>query len=122
MPDITVLTTERMGCLSPVDGKIHGAPDMVAEVTSGDALRDRLHKFEIYLRNGVLWYWIVDQATLAIEEYRATPEGCLRVSSVTPGQTFAPGLFPGLTIDLAALMGVTPEPQPGNDVRPSESE
>jgi Uma2 family endonuclease len=122
IPDIAVLTTERMSYLNPVDGKIRGVPDMVAEVTSGDAVRDRVHKFEVYLRNGVPWYWIVDQTTLAIEEYRATPEGYLRVSSVAPGQTFTPGLFPGLTIDLVALLGVTPEPQREDTVRPPESE
>jgi Uma2 family endonuclease len=54
----------------------------------------------------VAWYWIIDGETLAIEEYRATPEGYVRVASVIAGEEFRPALFPGLTINLTALLGI----------------
>jgi Uma2 family endonuclease len=112
IPDFGFLAADRLDLISPIDHKIHGVPDLVTEVLSADEGRDRIRKFETYYRNGVLWYWIVSTSTLAIEEYHATPQGYVRVSSVASGETFRPGLFPDLEIDLAALLGITPdEPQ-----------
>jgi len=39
-------------------------------------------------------------------EYRLTPEGYLVAQSSALGEEFKPGLFPGLTINLAELLGV----------------
>jgi Uma2 family endonuclease len=105
--DISFVAVERLDDLhSDPDRKIHGAPDLVVEVTSSDPSRDRVTKFRVYYENEVSWYWIVDGETLAIEEYRATPEGYVRVASVAAGEEFQPALFPGLTINLVALLGV----------------
>jgi Uma2 family endonuclease len=107
IPDIGFVTRDRIEELvGPIDRKIHGVPDLVIEVTSTNPERDRVHKFRIYYENSVPWYWIVDGETLAIEEYRATPEGYVRAASVAAGEEFQPALFPGLTIDLAALLGI----------------
>ena len=86
------------------DQKIHGVPDLAVEVTSSEPERDRLHKLHIYRDNRVPWYWIIDSKNLAIEEYRATPEGYVRKASIAGGEEFRPGLFPGLVINLAALL------------------
>lgn len=110
IPDLTFLATEHLSMIDPRDKKIHGVPDLVVEVLSSIPQRDRVRKFEVYYRNGVPWYWIVDSQTLAIEEYQHTPEGYLRTASVEAGQEFRPRLFPGLTIHLADLLGVTPPP------------
>jgi Uma2 family endonuclease len=108
IPDLAYLSTERMHLLHPTDRKIHGSPDLVVEVTSSTPARDRVHKFRGYYGNGVPWYWIIDSNTLAIEEYHATPEGYLRTASVALGEEFRPQLFPGLAINLAALLGMEP--------------
>ena len=79
-------------------------PDLAVEVTSSEPERDRLHKLHIYCDNRVPWYWIIDSKNLAIEEYRATPEGYVRKASIAGGEEFRPGLFPGLVINLAALL------------------
>jgi len=106
IPDISFVSTERVDdLLGFPDRKIHGAPDLVVEVTSSNPERDRVRKFRVYYENGVPWYWVVDGETLAIEEYRATPEGYLRVGSTEAGEVFRPKLFPELSIDLAALVG-----------------
>lgn len=106
IPDVRFVSTERLDeRLGHPDRKIHGAPDLVVEVTSSSPERDRVSKFRVYYENGVPWYWIVDGETLAIEEYRATPEGYLRVSSTAAGERFRPRLFPEHSIDLAALVG-----------------
>jgi Uma2 family endonuclease len=104
VPDFGFLAMNHMEALSPIDGKIHGTPTMVAEVTSTDGARDRTRKFHVYLANGVEWYWLITQS-LIIEEYRATEGGYVRVSSIAPGEVFRPQLFPGLEINLAELLG-----------------
>jgi len=112
IPDLAFLATARLHLLQAGDRKIHGSPDLVVEVTSSMPERDRVHKFRIYYDNGVPWYWIVDSTTLAIEEYHATSQGYLRVASVGAGEVFQPQAFPGLTIDLQALLGVNPHAPP----------
>jgi Uma2 family endonuclease len=108
IPDLSYLSNERMHLLSPTDRKLHGSPDLAVEVTSSAPARDRVHKFRVYYGNGVPWYWIIDANTLAIEEYQATPQGYLRTASVASGEEFRPQLFPGLMINLQALLGVEP--------------
>ena len=105
IPDLTYLSTERLNLISPEDEKIHGVPSLVVEVTSSEPDRDRIHKFQIYYDNGVPWYWIVDSDTLTIEEYQATAEGYLRKASIAAKEAFRPQLFPGLVINLSALLG-----------------
>jgi Uma2 family endonuclease len=108
IPDLSFLSTDRLHLLDPTDRKIHGSPDLVVEVTSSTPARDRVHKFRVYYDNAVRWYWIVDSDTLAIEEYHATPEGYLRTASIAAGEEFHPRLFPGLSLNLTAVLGVTP--------------
>jgi Uma2 family endonuclease len=103
VPDFGILTATNTGIRSPIDGKIHGTPSMVAEVTSSDDARDRTRKFHVYLDNGVEWYWLITQS-LIIEEYHAVASGYVRVSSTAPGEVFRPQLFPGLEIKLATLL------------------
>jgi Uma2 family endonuclease len=105
IPDFTFLSTGHMHLHSSTDRKIHGTPDLVVEITSGTPARDRVHKFRVYFENGVPWYWIIDQESLAIEEYHATPEGYLRTASVAGGEEFRPHMFPELVINLAVLVG-----------------
>jgi Uma2 family endonuclease len=109
IPDLSYLATDHLSRFSPIDRKIHGAPDLVIEILSTDENRDRIEKFRIYFANGVAWYWIIDPLTLAIEEYEATPQGYLRVASVEAGEDFQPKLFPGLTINLAQMLGIEAE-------------
>jgi Uma2 family endonuclease len=106
VPDLQFISTAHLNLINPEDQKVHGVPDLVVEITSSDPDRDRVHKFQVYFDNGVPWYWIVDSENLAIEEYRATPEGYVRKSSVSAGKEFRPGLFPGLAINLATLLAL----------------
>jgi Uma2 family endonuclease len=107
IPDLSFVSIGRSDLLDPEDGKIHGSPDLVVEITSSDPERDRVHKFRIYYNNGVPWYWIVDGETLAIEEYHATADGYLRTATVAGGEEFRPQLFAELSINLAVLIDVT---------------
>jgi Uma2 family endonuclease len=104
IPDIAFLTNQNLGMFNAVDRKIHGAPDLAVEITSSNEARDRAHKFHLYYKNGVEWYWLISSKTLLIEEYRSTPEGYVRISSTESGETFSPQFFPGLSINLATLL------------------
>jgi Uma2 family endonuclease len=105
IPDFSFLSTGRLHLVDPIDRKIHGAPDMVGEVTSSDPARDRQHKFQVYYANGVMWYWLIDAETLAVEEYQAAPQGYQLVTSAAGGAEFRSQAFPGFAVNLAALLG-----------------
>lgn len=52
---------------------VRGAPDLVVEVLSpGTAKNDRTRKKDAYEQHGVREYWIVDPASLSIEQYILT--------------------------------------------------
>ena len=113
IPDLGFVSAEKRGLISTLDGKIHGAPDLVVEVVSQDEARDRAHKFRVYYDNGVLWYWLVGATSLVIEEYQATSQGYQCVSTTSAGQPFHPALFAGLVIDLGSLLGIPAGPEGG---------
>lgn len=113
IPDLTFVAEANSGLFDPQDDKIHGVPDLVIEITSTAASRDRVRKFRRYEKNGVRWYWLVDQ-DLVIEEYQWTSQGYLRAATVDSGETFAPKIFPGLIFDLAEMLGVSVPPEPEN--------
>ena len=115
-PDLVFLAAHHLDRYSDADGRIHGAPDLAVEILSpGTERRDRTTKLRAYQQAGVAWYWLVRPGDLWIEEYRLTPEGYVLAQAAPPGESFSPGLFPGLSIDLAALMGETvkTEEEPG---------
>lgn len=106
VPDLVFLSQSHGERYSPERGRIVGAPDLVVEIVSpASASRDRVAKFNAYREAGVLWYWLIDSQSLAIEEYRLMPEGYLAVARVAAGEIFRPQLFPELGLNLAELMG-----------------
>ncbi len=53
------------------DTRLHGAPDLVVEVTSrGTKLRDKRDKFRVYERVGVREYWLVDPDEAFLEVWQ----------------------------------------------------
>ena len=104
IPDLVYLAREHLERYLDEDGKIHGTPDLVIEILSQNRARDEVKKFTIYQDAGVPWYWIIDAIALTIEEYRLTPDGYLRASTVDNGEDFRPHLFEGLVINLAQLL------------------
>ncbi|MDI6792410.1 MAG: Uma2 family endonuclease [bacterium] len=105
VPDLVYLAQEHLDRMGN-DGKIHGAPDLVVEVSSpGTVSRDRVTKFNAYLEAGVSWYWIIDPQELTIEEYNRHEDGYYwRTKSIDAGDVFRPDLFPGLELNLKEMM------------------
>ncbi len=106
VPDLVYLASEHRDRYSAGQGRIVGAPDLAVEIVSpASASRDRVAKFNAYRQAGVSWYWLIDSQSLAIEEYRLSPDGYLAAARVDVGETFRPQLFPELAINLAVLLG-----------------
>ncbi len=104
VPDLSYLATEHLTRFAN-DIAIQGSPDLVVEVLSpSTAVRDKSRKLITYQKTAVPWYWLIDEDLLIIE-YKNTPEGFLLTQIVAPPDPFTPQLFPGLTINLAELMG-----------------
>lgn len=118
IPDLAFIVKERLEQLIAPDEKIHGVPDLVAEVVlPSTRRRDRVSKFQTYWEAGVPWYWLIDSETLAIQEFEYTPEGYLCRATILPGKVFEPKLFPGLKIDMQALTGIEVTLDDEDDIR-----
>jgi Uma2 family endonuclease len=110
VPDLSYLSHDHLDRFVE-DVAIVGPPDLVVEISSpSTAARDNSIKLETYQQTGVPWCWIIDTETLVIHEYKNTAEGYLLAKIVAPGAAFAPAIFPGLTFNLAELMGESEAP------------
>jgi len=119
-PDLFFLATERLSQYDEDRGVITGPPSLIIEVVSPkSASRDRVSKFEHYRAAGVEWYWLIDPQEINVEEYHLRDGFYVRTASVATGEVFRPGVFPGLEIDLAALvarpMGAEEETEPRSE-------
>jgi Uma2 family endonuclease len=104
VPDVSYLSTNNLPRFAN-DLAIQGPPDLVVEVLSpSTAVHDKSRKLITYQKSGVPWYWLIDEELLIIE-YKNTPEGYLLTQIIAPPDPFSPQLFPGLTVNLAELMG-----------------
>lgn len=105
VPDLVFLAKERFALIE--EGKrVVGPPDLVVEILSpATASKDQTVKLKAYQQAGVPWYWIVDPEELVILEHKNTAEGYLLSQIVIPPDSFSPGVFAGLTFNLAELMG-----------------
>ncbi|MEW5985694.1 MAG: Uma2 family endonuclease [Chloroflexota bacterium] len=102
-PDLSYLSTEHLERFEN-EIAIAGPPDLVVEISSL-APRDLTTKLHTYQQAGTPWYWIVVTDFLVIQEYQNTPEGYLLSQGIAFGETFSPRLFPGLSFNLAEMMG-----------------
>ncbi|MCL4861614.1 MAG: Uma2 family endonuclease [Caldilineaceae bacterium] len=105
VPDLVYLTTAHLGRVQ-ADGRLHGAPDLVAAILSPSTrMRDRSTKLQAYHQAGARWYWLIEPEDLTIEELEWTERGYLVAQTVAPGQLFTPAIFPDLALDLPTLIG-----------------
>jgi Uma2 family endonuclease len=104
VPDIVFLAKEHGERLR--DGRLWGPADLCVEIESpGDRPRLMRRKYRDYARYGVPWYWLVrvDEGEVFVEENENRQGEFVVQQEVESGNWFAPGLFPGLEVNLAVL-------------------
>jgi len=77
---------------------------LLVEVSDSSLSYDRGAKLALYARFGVPEVWIVDLAGAAVEVYRQPKDGTYSSRERRTNGSLAPGLVPGVIIDVAALL------------------
>jgi Uma2 family endonuclease len=104
-PDVIYLSRERYHLLT--ENCLRGAPDLAVEVLSpSTGRRDRLEKSRLYLRFGVMEYWVADPASQTVEVFSAMEGGWLLAGVYGPEDTIASPLLPGLAIPGQEIFGL----------------
>ena len=100
-PDVLFVSGERLAILQD---RVRGIPDLVIEVVSESAPeRDRIVKRDVYARNGVDEYWLVELVTqsvevLTINDTAYTPHGYFEIND-----TLTSPKLPGLDVPVADI-------------------
>ena len=92
--------------------RVEGPPDLVVEIISGTARRDRVEKLDLYARYGVPEYWIVDPDSQVIE-FLVNEGGRFVVQSPANDRYRSPRL-PEVEIELSAFWREVDERLPEN--------
>ncbi len=77
---------------------------LLIEVSDSSLAYDRGTKLALYARFGVPEVWIIDLAGAAVEVYRQPKDGAYSSQERRTGGALAPGLVPGIVIDVATLL------------------
>lgn len=110
-PDAVWVSKERLEKLLWPDGKLHAAPELIAEVLSlglSDEWRDREIKRKLYSRRGVREYWIVDWQRRQIEVFRRVDTALDLVATLLEGDTLQSPLLPGFALSVSELFARVP--------------
>lgn len=96
-PDVVFVANDRIERISARG--IEGAPTLVVEVLSPTtAGMDRRRKRDLYARQSISYYWIVDGDARALEMYRLAGGAWELLSRATGDPMIAAEPFPGLTL------------------------
>jgi len=103
-PDILFLPVKQAG--RAMSGKrVYGAPPFVVEILSpGSVAHDALTKRELYERNGVREYWIVNAKTRSITQLVLRKKHYV-VSELGEGDTIKSVVLEGFEMNVGELMG-----------------
>ncbi len=102
-PDIVVICDDSIlddrGCLGP--------PDFVVEILSkSTASKDSITKLQLYEKNGIREYWIIDPAHELITVRVLGTNGKYGDANIYDGKTDVPvSVLPGLSIDFSSMFG-----------------
>lgn len=104
-PDVLVVLGDQLDVLT--DKHIHGAPGIVVEILSpGTRKRDLTLKRQLFDREGVREYWIVDPEGDNVAVYRRASDGTMPLATTLEagkGETLTTPLLPGWQLPLERL-------------------
>ena len=105
IPDLVFFTHGR-GAEIIANERLVAAPDIAIEILSrgrDNAARDRVAKRQLYAKDGVKEYWIVDGDNRAIEIYRLSAKGLELAVILRVGDEITSPLLPGFSCPLADI-------------------
>ena len=101
-PDLLIIANDQSAIVTKRN--LRGAPALVVEINSpSTSRRDRREKRELYTREGVREYWIIDPDAGTITVFRRTPEGEFPVVATLHAATadsLTTPMLPGFALDL----------------------
>lgn len=103
-PDIVFVTKADLGIIGD---RLEGVPDLLIEILSpSNKTHDRIVKRDLYARNGVREYWIVDpdgqtMEVFTLAEGRYAPAGYFRVAD-----TLRSPMLAGFTMPLSQVFAL----------------
>lgn len=104
-PDVLVVLDDQLDVLT--DKHIHGAPGIVVEILSkGTRKRDLNIKRQLFDREGVREYWIVDPDRNTVTVHRRAADGSFPLAamlSAKAAETLTTALLPGWELQLERL-------------------
>jgi Uma2 family endonuclease len=110
-PDVVWISHERLAIALQPDGKLHAAPELVAEVLSlglSEEWRDREAKLKLYSRRGVREYWIVDWQRRQVETFRRVDAALQMHATLLEGDVLESVLLPGFALSIDELFVQVP--------------
>jgi Uma2 family endonuclease len=106
IPDLIWISHERASRGQDAAGHFTIAPELVVEVLSegrSNEFRDRAIKLNLYSRQGVDEYWIVDWRARLVEVYRRLAAQLQRVETLTGHDVLTSPLLPGFECKISSL-------------------
>jgi Uma2 family endonuclease len=107
IPDVIWVSGERLPVIQGADGHFHGAPELVVEVLSpgpNNERRDREVKRQLYSRQGVREYWLVDPERRELAVFRHKEGALALAATLLETDTLTSPQFPSLAVDIGALL------------------
>jgi Uma2 family endonuclease len=105
-PDLIIVLLDRRPVLT--DARVEGAPSLAVEIISpSTSVHDRVRKRNLYARNGVPEYWLVDPDEESVTVFSDPREGRYGAEQVT-NDVAVSATIPGLSADLKALFATAP--------------
>lgn len=102
-PDLLYLSNDRMHLLT--EKNVQGGPDLIVEILSEHTENhDRTVKMQLYQRNGVKAYWLIDPDSETLEVYELDDNRqFVHQATYQKDESFQPGIFPDFALTLSDL-------------------
>jgi Uma2 family endonuclease len=105
-PDIVWISKRRLDGGLDSAGHLRVAPELVVEVLSpgsANERRDRVTKLDLYSRQGVREYWIVDCRLRTVEVFRRAGAVLERVATLADDDVLTSPLLPGFALPVRSI-------------------
>ena len=104
VPDVIWISNERLALAQHPDGHLHAAPELAVEILSPGSTnerRDREAKRNLYARQGVLEYWLVNWQEQRVEVYRSNEKKLQLTQILANNDVIQSPYLPGFSCNIS---------------------